>query len=319
MRGSWRAALAAAWGRPGGRLGTLLLLGIVAAVALGPFLLPDPAAQPDILGGANLAPGAGHLFGTDQLSRDVLARVVAGGRVSLAVGGLAALLSATLGLLVGLAAGYRGGAVDAVLMRLVDAALVVPRLFLLLLLLAAWERVPLAALVVVIGATGWFATSRLVRAEVLRLKAEPFVLAAEALGAGGRRIIFRHLLPNALGPLVVAATLGVGEVILLEAGLSFLGLGIQPPTPSWGGMIYDAKDVLVTAPWGSVFPGLAIVLTVLAVHLVGDALHAALDPREAAIVAAVPAPASIPAAEPVTRLDLEAGLARMSDSREPAA
>jgi peptide/nickel transport system permease protein len=207
--------------------------------------------------------------------------VVAGGRISLAVAGLAVLLSATLGTLVGLVAGYAGGVVDAALMRLVDGALAVPRLFLLLLVVAAWERVPLWALVLLIGLTGWLGASRLVRAEVLRLRSETFVLAAEALGGGPGRVIFRHLLPNVLGPLVVAATLGVGDVILLEAGLSFLGLGIQPPTPSWGGMILDAKDVLVTAPWESLFPGLAILVTVLAVNLLGDALRAALDPRDA--------------------------------------
>jgi peptide/nickel transport system permease protein len=165
-------------------------------------------------------------------------------------------------------------------MRLVDAALAVPRLFILLLLLAVWERIPLAALIVILGTTGWFGTSRLVRGEVLRLRHEPFITGAEALGARRARVMFRHLFPNTLGPLLVAATLGVGEVILLEAGLSFLGLGIQPPIPSWGGMILDAKPVLVTAPWTSLFPGLAIVVTVLAVNLLGDALAGAVDPRE---------------------------------------
>jgi peptide/nickel transport system permease protein len=163
----------------------------------------------------------------------------------------------------------------------VDAALAVPRLFLLLLVLAVPERVPLLALIVLMGATGWFATSRLIRAEVLRLREEAFVHAAEALGASRRRIIFRHLLVNSAGPLLVAATLGVGDVILLEAGLSFLGLGVQPPTPSWGGMILDARSVLVMAPWVGIFPGIAITLTVLATNLVGDALRDALDPRGA--------------------------------------
>ena len=131
-----------------------------------------------------------------------------------------------------------------------------------------------------IGATGWLGTSRLVRAEVLRLKDADFVRGAEALGARSRRIMFRHLLPNTMGPLLVAATLGVGDVILLEAGLSFLGMGVRPPTPSWGGMILDGKDVLTAAPWVSIFPGLAIIATVLAVNLFGDALRAASDPRE---------------------------------------
>jgi peptide/nickel transport system permease protein len=166
-------------------------------------------------------------------------------------------------------------------MRFVDGALAIPRLFLLLLILAVWEHIPVIALILLIGATGWLGTSRLVRAEVLRLREEAYIKAAEALGARRRRIIFRHLLPNSLGPLLVASTLGIGDVILLEAGLSFLGLGIQPPTPSWGGMILDSKEVLVSAPWAGLFPGLAILITVLSVNLFGDALRDALDPRSA--------------------------------------
>jgi peptide/nickel transport system permease protein len=243
-------------------------------------MLPDPRAQPDILAGS-LPPALDHPFGTDQLSRDVLARVVTGARISLSVALLAVGLSMTVGAAVGLVSGYWGGAIDAVLMRAVDGALAIPRLFILLLVLAVSERIPIPALIGIIGATGWFATSRLVRAEVLRLREEGFVRAAEALGARRRRVIFRHLLPNTLGPLLVAATLGVGDVILLEAGLSFLGLGIQPPAPSWGGMILDSKEVLVSAPWVGIFPGLAIVITVLSANLFGDALRDAVDPRSA--------------------------------------
>jgi peptide/nickel transport system permease protein len=272
------SALRIAWRNPAGRRGALVLLVVVVAAVIGPWFLPDPLAQPDILAGS-LPPGPGHPFGTDQLSRDVLARVVAGARISLSVALLAVALSVTIGAAVGLVAGYWGGIVDAGLMRLVDGALAIPRLFILLLVLAVWERVPVTALIFLIGATGWFATSRLVRGEVLRLREEGYVRAAEALGAQRRRIIFRHLLPNALGPLLVAATLGVGDVILLEAGLSFLGLGIQPPTPSWGGMILDSKEVLVSAPWAGIFPGLAIVITVLSANLFGDALRDAVDPR----------------------------------------
>lgn len=269
-----------AWRNPGGRAGGVLLLVIAVAAVIGPWFLPDPRAQPDILAGS-LPPGLGHPFGTDQLNRDVLARVVAGARISLSVALLAVALSMTIGAAVGLIAGYWGGIVDTGLMRLVDGALAIPRLFLLLLVLAVWERVPVAALIILIGATGWFATSRLVRGEVLRLREEGYVHAAEALGARRRRVIFRHLLPNAIGPLLVAATLGVGDVILLEAGLSFLGLGIQPPTPSWGGMILDSREVLVSAPWAGIFPGLAIVITVLSANLFGDALREAVDPRSA--------------------------------------
>jgi peptide/nickel transport system permease protein len=273
-------ALRRAWRDPRGRAGAVILTVIAIAALLGPLLLPDPLAQPDILAGS-VPPGAGHPFGTDQLNRDILARVVAGARVSLSVALVAVGLSMTLGAAMGLAAGYAGGLADAAIMRLVDGALAIPRLFMLLLVLAVWERVPVPALVLLIGATGWFATSRLVRAEVLRLREEAYVSAAEALGAKRRRIIFRHLLPNTLGPLLVAATLAVGDVILLEAGLSFLGLGIQPPTPSWGGMILDSKEVLVSAPWAGIFPGLAIVITVLSTNLFGDALRDAVDPRGA--------------------------------------
>jgi peptide/nickel transport system permease protein len=269
-----------AWRKPAARAGAILLLVIAVSALVGPWFLPDPLAQPDILAGS-VPPGLGHPFGTDQLNRDVLARVVAGARVSLSVALLAVGLSVTIGAAVGLVSGYWGGVVDAGLMRLVDGALAIPRLFILLLVLATMERVPLPALIVLIGATGWFATSRLVRAEVLRIREETYVRAAEALGARRRHIILRHLLPNTMGPLLVAATLGVGDVILLEAGLSFLGLGVQPPTPSWGSMVLDSKEVLVSAPWASIFPGLAIVITVLSANLVGDALRETLDPRSA--------------------------------------
>ena len=273
-------ALAAAWRHPQGRVGALILLIVAVTAIVGPWVLPDPLSQPDILAGS-MPPGLGHPFGTDQLNRDILSRVVTGARISLSVALLAVALSMTLGAAVGLVSGYLGGVVDAALMRLVDGALAIPRLFILLLVLAVWERVPVLALILLIGATGWFATSRIVRAEVLRLREEAYVRAAEALGARRRRIIFRHLLPNVVGPLLVTATLAVGDVILLEAGLSFLGLGIQPPMPSWGGMILDSKEVLVSAPWAGIFPGLAIVVTVLSANLFGDALRDAVDPRSA--------------------------------------
>jgi peptide/nickel transport system permease protein len=274
------ALFRAVWRRAPGRIGVLVLAVMIAGAVAGPFVLPSPIAQPDIEHGGQ-PPSWAHPMGTDQLSRDVLARVAGGARVSLSVAAIAVAMSIGVGALVGLVAGYRGGAVDAVAMRLVDAALAIPRLFLLLLLLALWERIPLIVFIAAVGATGWFGTSRLVRAEVLRLRESEYVAAARALGSGGGRIMFRHLLPNAIGPLLVAATLGVGDVILLEAGLSFLGLGIQPPTPSWGGMIFDAREVLVTAPWASVFPALAITFTVLAANLIGDALRDAADPRSA--------------------------------------
>jgi len=280
MTGSLGRLLARALASPSGRLGLLILALMIAGIIVGPWFLPDPSGMPNILAGAT-PPGHGHLFGTDQLNRDILARVASGGRISLTVATLAVTLAMTLGALVGGVAGFYGGWVDEALMRLVDGALAIPRLFLLLILVAVWEQMPVPALVVVLGATGWFATSRIVRGEVLRLREAEFVQGATALGAGPGRIIFRHLLPNVAGPLLVAATLGVGEVILLEAGLSYLGVGVQPPTPSWGGMILDARPLLTTAPWASIFPGLAIVTSVLAVNLLGDALRGALDPRSA--------------------------------------
>jgi len=254
-------------------------LAILALVAAGgillPMVLPDYRAQvfPPLIG-----PSLAHPFGTDWAGRDLLARVALGARVSLTIGLISAAIAATLGAAVGLVAGYAGGAVDAVLMRCVDAALAIPRLFVPLLILAVLDRIPLPVLVLVLGATGWFTTSRLVRGEVLRIKEEPYVRAAEALGAGRGRIIFRHLVPNCAGPLIVAATLSVADVLLLEAGLSFLGLGVRPPTPSWGAMIFDGRSSLVTVPWPSLFPGLAIVVTVLAVNLVGEGLRSSLSP-----------------------------------------
>lgn len=263
------------WSRPGSRAGVLILTTLLLIALLAPPFLPDPRAMPD-LGRVSLQrPGPGHWLGTDRDNRDVLSRVVNGARVSLAVAAGAVALSVTLGTLVGMLAGYAGGLIDTLLMRLVDAALAVPRLFLLLIMVAIMERIPLAVLILVLGATGWFGTSRLVRGEVQRLRTLDFVHAAEALGASRRRIALRHLLPNVAGPLAATTTLAVGDVILLEAGLSFLGLGVQPPRPSWGGMILEAQPYLITAPWTSLVPGLAVLITVLAVNLIGETLHEA--------------------------------------------
>jgi peptide/nickel transport system permease protein len=280
MTGSLRAALARALEDPAARIGlaALVLIALVAAAA--PAVLPDPSAIPDLAAGAT-PPSGLHPFGTDQLNRDVLSRVAHGARISLGIAGLAVLVSLTIGVAVGLIAGYAGGWIDALLMRLVDGALAIPRLFVLLLLLVVWDQVPLGALIAVLGLTGWFATSRLVRGEVLRRKEDGYVQAAVALGASPARTIFRHLLPNVLGVVLVTATLGIGEVILLEAGLSFLGVGVRPPTPSWGAMVHDARARLTTTPWLFLFPGLAILVTVMAVNLVSDALRAAFDPRSA--------------------------------------
>ena len=266
---TWRTL----WSDSTGRWGLVLLLLLSGSALLGPFLLPDPRAMGDLNGPSLERPSLAHPLGTDSERRDVLSRLVNGGQVSLAVALGAVTLSLTLGALIGIVSGYAGGAVDATLMRLVDAALAIPRLFLLLLMVAIMDHIPLGVLILAIGGTGWFGTSRLVRAEVLRLRTLDFVRGAEALGAGRWRIIRRHLLPNVAAPLAAATTLAVGDVILLEAGLSYLGLGVQLPTASWGGMILDGKSYILDAPLTSIAPGLAIVVAVLAVNLVGEALQ----------------------------------------------
>src|SRR2546425_11445388 len=196
---------------------------------------------------------------------------------------IAMLVAVTAGVGVGAVAGYVRRWVDAVLMRSVDVGLAMPRMFVLLMAVALWEHVPLAVLVLLIGLTGWFGTSRLVRAEVLSLREREFVAAARALGAGAGRVIFRHVLPNAAAPIIVSAALGIGHMMLLEAGLSFLGMGVPSPTPSWGNMIADGWHKMAVAWWSATFPGLAISLVVMALNAVGDALRDALDPRREAV------------------------------------
>ncbi len=275
---AWRRAVRA----PSGRVGLCLLGAIVLAAIVLPPLLADPLAQPDLLGGTSLPPSRLHPFGTDGLSRDVLSRTITGARWSLGLALPAVLIATTIGTAVGLAAGTAGGLLDSVLMRLVDALLAIPRLFVLLLLLAATDRLPAWGIATALGATGWFGLARLVRGEALRLRSAEFADAARALGASGVRLARQHFLPNVAGPITVAATVGLADAILLEAGLGFLGLGIQPPTPTWGAMLLEGRELLATAPWTSIFPGIALMLTVLGAHLAAEALRAALDPRESA-------------------------------------
>lgn len=218
------------------------------------------------------------LLGTDGYGRDLLSRLLHGARISLGVALLAVALALTVGLLVGAVAGAGPRLLDAVLMRGVDALLAFPWLFLVLALTALF-RPSTTLVIVVLGATSWMTLSRLVRAEILSLKQREFILAARGLGLHPARILLRHLLPNALNPVVVQATLAVGNVILAESALSFLGMGVQPPTPSWGNIVADGRGVLVTAWWVSTFPGLMIVLAVLAFNLLGDRLRDVLDPR----------------------------------------
>ena len=223
-------------------------------------------------------PSAAHPLGTDDLGRDVLARVVHGARVSLKVGFVAVGIATALGLLVGLLSGFYGGWVDAVLMRFVDMMLCFPTFFLILSVIAFLEP-SIINIMVVIGLTGWMGVARLVRAETLSIKERDFVAAARAQGAGDARIIFRHVLPNTLAPILVAATLGVAGAILTESALSFLGIGVQPPTPSWGNILTSGKDNIEYAWWLSLFPGLAILFTVLGYNLLGEGIRDAADPR----------------------------------------
>jgi peptide/nickel transport system permease protein len=224
------------------------------------------------------SPSAEFPFGTDDVGRDILARALYGGRISLAIGALAAALGIGIGLVVGALAGYYGRFADVILMRLTDAVLAMPSLLLLIVLGRIFgSSVPVLALV--IGGLSWMTVARIVRANVLSLREQEFVTAARALGAGDGAIILRHVVPNTLAPVIVAATLGVGHAILLEAGASFLGLGVQPPTASWGSMLYRAQNVLSFAPWVAIFPGLCILITVLCINFLGDGLRDALDPR----------------------------------------
>jgi peptide/nickel transport system permease protein len=225
-----------------------------------------------------LPPSSDHPLGTDELGRDVLARVVHGARISLKVGFVAIGIATAIGLVVGLAAGFYGGVADAILMRFVDIMLCFPTFFLILSVIA-FLGPSVYNIMIIIGLTGWMGVSRLVRAETLSLKERDFVAAARAQGAGDARIIFRHILPNTLAPVLVAATLGVAGAILTESALSFLGIGVQPPTPSWGNILTAGKDNIEFAWWLSVYPGVAILITVLGYNLLGEGIRDAADPR----------------------------------------
>jgi peptide/nickel transport system permease protein len=260
--------------------GLILMIALYLMALLAPFLAPhDPITQPrDIVATSYLAPGARFWLGTDQFGRDVLSRILYGARISLSIGFIATAISVTLGTLLGAVAGYFGGRVDSLIMRLTDMVLAFPRLVLLIMIVALFSP-SVTVIVLVLGLTQWPGTTRIVRGEVLSLREREYIQAARALGMGRGRIIFRHLIPNVLAPVIVTATLGIGNTIVLEAGLSFLGLGVQPPTPSWGNMVADGRQNLIGAWWVATFPGLAIVATVLAFNLVGDGLRDALDPR----------------------------------------
>jgi len=258
-------------------LGVLLVGGMSLAALLAPWIAPyDPnAINVDAL---LLTPSLAHPLGTDALGRDVFSRILFGGRVSLWVGFVAVGISTGIGLALGLISGYFGRITDEIIMRLVDVMLCFPSFFLILAVIAFLEP-SLTNIMAVIGLTSWMGVARLVRAETLSLRGRDFVLAAKVAGAGPGRIIVRHILPNALAPVLVSATLGVAGAILVESSLSFLGLGVQPPDASWGNMLMDGKEVLEVAPWLSVYPGLAILFTVLGYNLLGESLRDILDPR----------------------------------------
>jgi peptide/nickel transport system permease protein len=250
---------------------------LVALALLAPVLAPADPHRPDLHNMLD-RPSARHPLGTDQLGRDVLSRMLYGSRVSLAVGFVSVGIAASIGIVLGALAGYRGGLVDATIMRLVDLMLVFPRFFLLLAVLAFLSP-SIWTIMAVIGLTGWMGVTRLVRAEFLALREREFVLWSQAVGAAGFRVVWRHILPNAMAPVLVAMTLGVPAAILTESGLSFLGLGVQPPFATWGNILNEGKDAIEIAWWLSFYPGLAILITVLSYNLLGEGIRDALDPR----------------------------------------
>jgi ABC-type dipeptide/oligopeptide/nickel transport system permease subunit len=254
---------------------------VVLAALLAPGLAPFNPTTGDLRNAYLLGPGGRYVLGTDAQGRDVLSRVLYGARLSLSVGLISQSVAATLGVSLGLLSGYYGRWIDALVMRLADVTLAFPTL-LLLIAVAAAVSPSLPTVFVVIGAVGWAGMARLVRSQVLVLKGSEYVLAAKALGAHDQRVLLRHLLPNVRNQVIIAATLGIAGAIMAEAALSFVGLGAQPPTPSWGAMVADGRDLLRVAPWVSFAPGLAIGLAVLGFNLVGDGMREALDPRRSA-------------------------------------
>lgn len=259
-------------------LPSLLIVGAMSLAALlAPWLAPyDPTTLH--LDAILQPPSIAFPLGTDALGRDVLSRLLFGARVSLWVGFVSVSIAVTIGLALGLAAGYFGGWTDELVMRGVDVMLCFPSFFLILAVIVFLEP-SLANIMVVIGLTSWMGVARLVRAETLSLRQRDFVAAARLAGTGSAKIMLMHILPNALAPVLVSATLGVAGAILVESSLSFLGLGVQPPDPSWGNMLLEGKDVLEIAPWMSVGPGLAILITVLGYNLLGESLRDVFDPR----------------------------------------
>jgi peptide/nickel transport system permease protein len=276
--------------------GTLLLIGILLFVTVGAMFFTESYTNTPNAAIKFQAPSTDHPFGTDEVGRDVMARSIYGGQISLMIAITSVTISIVLGTVVGLVSGYFAGTshawIDSILMRIVDALLAFP-ILILLLVLSPWVTkltftvnvlgrelgASAVGVILLIGLTGWLGLSRIVRALVLSLKEREFVLAARTIGASDRRIIFRHILPNCIAPIVVSATLGIGGAIITESYLSYLGFGVQPPTATWGNIIQRVRDSFDEAPWLWMFPGALTVLTVLAINFIGDGLRDALDPR----------------------------------------
>jgi len=258
----------------GGALVALVFIFSIFAPLIAPYN-PSTIDIKNILVG----PGSSHWLGTDDLGRDVLSRMLWGGRISLEVGFVAVGIATLIGIILGSLAGFYGGWIDSLIMRAVDIMLSIPTIFLILAVIAILEP-SIINIMIIIGLTSWMEPARLIRAEFITLKEREFVIAAHAIGATDSRIIMKHILPNGLSPILVSATMGIGGAILIESGLSFLGLGVQPPTPSWGSLLSSGKDNIEIAWWLSAFPGLAILITVLGYNLLGEGIRDALDPRQ---------------------------------------
>jgi peptide/nickel transport system permease protein len=257
----------------------IFILGILLFICfLAPVIAPYKFSAID-LHYIKQPPTLKHLMGTDDLGRDLFTRILYGGRVSLAIGITAALIATAFGTLVGALAGFYGGRLDNILMRFTDIAFSIPTLPLLI-VISTFTKSSLPIIILVIGGLSWMPTARVVRGSVLSIKQQDFITAARMIGSRNGRIIFRHIIPNILGPIVVGATLSVGGAIITESALSFLGLGVQPPNPSWGNMLYGSQDTMASKPWLTIFPGLAILITVLCINFIGDGLQDALDPTQ---------------------------------------
>lgn len=273
-------------------LGIAVLALMILYCTVGAIFMPESYANFNDTSIKFQAPSLAHPFGTDSVGRDVMARTISGGQISLIIGVSSMLVALVVGTLIGAIAGYYGGTIDSILMRFTEAVFNIPQLFLLI-VMGKFFAVELSTIevmgrtfsgsvlviIIIIGLTSWTYLARIVRSQYLSLKEREFISAANAIGTSNRSIIFRHILPNSLAPIIVAATLGVASAILSEAYVSFLGLGVQPPTASWGNLLVSSYNYLQTAPWLWIFPGLCITLTVLAINFVGDGLRDALDPR----------------------------------------